>query len=178
LISNNIVAIFYGFVLRVQSVKGEDISEDKRHFVNIYTGLQWVKNCMVIILLPQAEKIFADIIFKILIMKTCVRMCQKKSKRCRKWTGAEEPVLVEGEGESDGEGSGNENAEQDGSEEAEPKGRPPSGVSVRKIDPDGSTGINSDKKSKFHSNTQDTVGKDKSSKNISEEKPYGARAKG
>jgi hypothetical protein len=82
-------------VLRVQSVKGEDISEDKRHFVNIYTGLQWVKNCMVIILLPQAEKIFADIIFKILIMKTCVRMCQKKSKRCRKWTGAEEPALVE-----------------------------------------------------------------------------------
>lgn len=73
LISNNIVAIFYGFVLRVQSVKGEDISREKRHFVNIYTGMQWVKNCLVIILLPQVEKIFADIIFKLLIMKICTR---------------------------------------------------------------------------------------------------------
>ena len=133
---------------------------------------------MVIILLPQCEKIFADIIFKILIMKTCVRICQKKSKRCRKWTGVKEPALVEDEGESDREGSGNENAEQDGSEENGPNGGPQPGVSVRKIDPDGSTRQISDKKSKFHSNTQDTVNKDKSSKNIREEKPYGARAQG
>ena len=90
LIANNVISNFYGFCVRIETMKDKELSEDKLQFINLFIGMQWLKNSLTIIMLPQCEKFFVDIILKLLIMKHLMRYCQRKSEFVRRHTKQEE----------------------------------------------------------------------------------------